>query len=51
MTLSEEIINKLYSKRSVLIGRSENESQNDIVVHDLTVSRTIANSKFHRITK
>jgi len=40
MTLSEEIINKLYSKRSVLIGRSENESQNDIVVHDLTVSRT-----------
>ncbi len=40
MTLSEEIINKLYTKRSILIGRSEKEQLNDIVVHDNTVSRT-----------
>ena len=40
MTLSEEIISKLNSKRSIHIGRSENEQHNDIVVHDNTVSRT-----------
>lgn len=38
MTLSEEIISKLYSKRSILIGRPGKEFC-DVEIHDNTVSR------------